>query len=33
MKAAWKRSAQYEAANHADMVIDDLEELLAIVLP
>jgi haloacid dehalogenase superfamily, subfamily IA, variant 3 with third motif having DD or ED/haloacid dehalogenase superfamily, subfamily IA, variant 1 with third motif having Dx(3-4)D or Dx(3-4)E len=33
MRAVWKRSPHYESAEHADAVIDDLEELIAIVFP
>lgn len=33
MRAVWKRSVQFESADHADAVIDDLEELIAIVRP
>ncbi|GMK42568.1 haloacid dehalogenase [Paenibacillus sp. CCS19] len=32
MRAIWKRSPHYEAAEHADHVIDDLDELIALVL-
>ncbi|MBD3917491.1 HAD family hydrolase [Paenibacillus sp. PR3] len=33
MRAVWKRSPHYESAEHAVAIIDDLEELIAIVLP
>ncbi|PWV92440.1 putative hydrolase of the HAD superfamily [Paenibacillus cellulosilyticus] len=33
MRAVWKRSAPYESVEHANAVIDDLEELITIVLP
>lgn len=33
MRAVWKRSPQYDAAEHAHAVIDDLEDLLPLYCP